>query len=1637
MTAVSTRVCAQEIVTEDTLINEEEVLAADTMVNNDPEWYVAPGIPRSLRAPKRAVAQNCIVDSILSFNVDSILIETTHYDYDNAGRVTCATVWSVNADGTEYGSSKNEYRYDVYDNQVGTAVYVWNDVTNNWQGTEKYEYVYDAEQRMLSSISYAWDNEAWVADQKLTWAYDAAGRVTEYYSYVRDANTNQLVYATGRIQNWNDADLQTLDITYTAYTNGAWSAGTKKVWEYDANGNPVDYKYYNSISNGDWVGSVHEVWTYTAGNKTFYEKQVWENGAWVGSVKEQWEYTAGSKTMYVKYVWSNGTYVGEKKEAWGYTSGKATYHELYAWRNDDWVGSEKETWTYESNNMTSHEKQVWSNGAYVGSEMETWGYTSNKNTSYEKLVWENGVYVKSVKEIWAYSGSTKTLYEKYEGQNNVWVGTEKEVWGYTSSKLTFHETYEWYNNDWSVTLRDISAYDANGKQTLVENYTGTNGTIKGIKKEEYTFVSTSAGIKKTNTITYSWNTTNKVFVEKQWTVSDVDAAGNVTESCKYNYNTTKAAWVGSGARTLKTYDAKKNVTEEITQNWSTSITPNGWVNSKRTVNEFNGEDPISKYTFNWSSASEEWVRSASQLWTYNAAGLNDTIKILKPKGTEMYVASRTIKTYDSRKVNILTKNESWKNESWVMTSMSKVDVLFDEANHQLLKASWNCSADSIWKGVKKDTAAYSATGKKLFEGLYESWIGNKWVPSYEVSYAYDEADREILSERYDWEDGQKVGHYKYEDEYDAQNRKVMTASYLNWNYNTNEWIGSTKYKYIYEGERVAQKISCSWVNGTWKDHFLDLYEYDAAGHEIENIVQYNNNGQWENTYLYEHQYRGSEVIKNNSYEWGSNQWNIYSRYELYYDQNIASMLRREVNGSWSEGQVTSFSDYRYMYTCDPHIYTIRFVNYDGTLLESKQLQNGEAPVYEGETPTKIADAQHEYTFTNWSPEVVEVVGNTTYTAIYTATTRRYMITWLNDDNSQIDQTEVEYGVVPTHEDATKENTAEWTYEFTGWDVTPVAVTGTATYKATFNATKSKYMITWLNDDNSQIDQTEVEYGVVPTHANPTKENTAEYSYEFTGWDVEPVAVTGVATYKATFSVTKNKYQITWLNDDNTQIDQTEVEYGVIPTHADPTKQNTAEYSYEFTGWDVEPVAVTGVATYKATFSATKNKYQITWLNDDNTQIDQTEVEYGVVPTHADPTKENTPEYSYEFTGWNVEPVAVTGTATYKATFSATKNKYQITWLNDDDTQIDQTEVEYGVVPTHADPTKENTAEYSYEFTGWDVEPVAVTGVATYKATFSVTKNKYQITWLMDDGSMLDQTEMEYGTTPAHAIINKESTAKYTYTFKGWSPEVSSVTGEASYIAQFDSVINKYTVTFYFEDGVTVIKSTEMAYGEMPSIDITPSRVAEEHYYYVFAGWSPELTEVMSDATYTAIFNKKPKEYEILFKDWNGTQLRKANVAYGTMPEYTGATPERRGNAQYSYTFTGWSPELTEVTGNATYTAVYETVVNMYTVRFLDEDGTELENQLVAYGVVPAYQGETPTKEDDEEYRYIFAGWSPRVTAVTSDAAYYATYTAHKKTEGFESITDHQSPITNKIMIDGRIYIIRGGHTYTTDGTMVE
>ena len=687
--------------------------------------------------------------------------------------------------------------------------------------------------------------------------------------------------------------------------------------------------------------------------------------------------------------------------------------------------------------------------------------------------------------------------------------------------------------------------------------------------------------------------------------------------------------------------------------------------------------------------------------------------------------------------------------------------------------------------------------------------------------------------------------------------------------------------------------------------------------------------------------------------------------------------------------VTGNATYKATFNATKNKYLITFRNDDGTVLKSEEVEYGVMPVAPA-NPTKVSTAQYDYTFAGWTPAVAIVTQAATYTATYTSTLREYLVTFLNEDNTVISSKNYKYGETPiAPADPVKQNTAEYTYTFNGWDNAIAQVQGPQTYKATFTATKNSYTITWQNEDGSLIDQAIVEYGQIPAHANPVKQNTAEYTYTFAGWTPAVVAVTGDATYKATFTATKNSYTITWQNEDGSLIDQAIVEYGQIPAHADPVKLNTAEYTYTFSGWTPTVVAVTGNATYKATFTATKNSYTITWQDENGSLIDQTTVEYGQIPAHADPVKLNTAEYTYTFSGWTPTVVAVTGNATYRATFSATKNSYTITWQNEDGSLIDQTAVEYGVVPTHTDPVKQNTAEYTYTFAGWTPTVVAVTGNATYRATFSATKNKYLITFRNDDGTVLKSEEVEYGMLPiAPATPTKESTAQYNYEFAGWTPSVTLVSQAATYTATYNSSVREYLVTFLNDDN-SIISMQSCKYGSYPTIPSTPTKQATAEFSYTFAGWTPSIVAVTGDAAYTATFTATKNSYTITWQNEDGSLIDQTTVEYGIVP--THADPIKQNTAEYTYTFTGWTPAVVAVTGDATYKATFTATKNSYTITWQNEDGSLIDQTTVEYGVVPTHA--EPTKEATEEYTYTFTGWTPAVVAVTGDATYKATFSS--------------------------------------------
>ena len=74
---------------------------------------------------------------------------------------------------------------------------------------------------------------------------------------------------------------------------------------------------------------------------------------------------------------------------------------------------------------------------------------------------------------------------------------------------------------------------------------------------------------------------------------------------------------------------------------------------------------------------------------------------------------------------------------------------------------------------------------------------------------------------------------------------------------------------------------------------------------------------------------------------------------------------------------------------------------------------------------------------------------------------------------------------------------------------------------------------------------------------------------------------------------------------------------------------------------------------------------------------------------------------------------------------------------------------------------------------------------------------------------------------------------------------------------------------------------------------------------------------------TRIHGNCASSYTIQFVNWNDSVLQSTQVKEGQMPQYTGATPTRPNTNNYSYTFSGWSPQIVAVTADATYIAQFE------------------------------------------------------------------------------------------------------------------
>lgn len=251
----------------------------------------------------------------------------------------------------------------------------------------------------------------------------------------------------------------------------------------------------------------------------------------------------------------------------------------------------------------------------------------------------------------------------------------------------------------------------------------------------------------------------------------------------------------------------------------------------------------------------------------------------------------------------------------------------------------------------------------------------------------------------------------------------------------------------------------------------------------------------------------------------------------------------------------------------------------------------------------------------------------------------------------------------------------------------------------------------------------------------------------------------------------------------------------VTLRTDPTREG-----YRFTGWTLNgsPVSQITIGDEDITVVATWDQtYTITWavrrgIGADVLETDEN-VLYGTMPSYDGPTPTKADsldgKYSYEFTGWSPTPAIVTKNQVYYAQFNQVLKKYKITWKNYDNSTLKETMVSFDDMPSYGtpDPTRPQTTEEVFTFSGWSPEVHAVDGAATYTAQYTATPRPYTITWKNYDNSTLETDSTPYGSMPRYDG-NKPSrtapSADEVYVFTGWSPTVASVTGNATYTAQF-------------------------------------------------------------------------------------------------------------------------------------------------------------------------------------------------------------------------------------------------------------
>ena len=184
-------------------------------------------------------------------------------------------------------------------------------------------------------------------------------------------------------------------------------------------------------------------------------------------------------------------------------------------------------------------------------------------------------------------------------------------------------------------------------------------------------------------------------------------------------------------------------------------------------------------------------------------------------------------------------------------------------------------------------------------------------------------------------------------------------------------------------------------------------------------------------------------------------------------------------------------------------------------------------------------------------------------------------------------------------------------------------------------------------------------------------------------------------------------------------------------------------------------------------------------------------------------------------------------------------------------------------------------------------------------------------------------------------------------------------------------VESYTVRFFDWDGAQLGDSQSVTRGASAIPPADPVRAG-----HTFAGWSTPYEGIIADTDITATYTINT--FTVRFFDWDGTQIGDDQVVEYQASATAPTNPEREG-----YDFTGWSDDFSSVVSDMDIVAGYS--IKLFTVRFLDWNGTVLSSQSVAWRE-SAVAPDAPSRSG-----YTFVGWDSAFDTVIANVDITALY----------------------------------------------